>query len=518
MTDFLHFIVTHQNELYRQTYQHIWLTLVALAIALLIGIPLGILLTRYQKISGTTLGAVGVIQTIPSLALLGFLLPVFGIGAVPAIIALFLYALLPIVRNTYSGIDGVDNSVIEAAKGMGMSDLQILLHVELPLAAPVIFAGIRTATVINVGIATLCALIGSGGLGEFIFRGIALNNMTMLLAGAIPAALLALIFDFSLGLIQKHIRSIFKPLLVAATLLFFVILPFYYLNSNHKTTFLFGRTPEFTERADGYSGLLKTYHLQVPSVEMNSALLYQALKNKKVDAIIGYSTDGRILAYHLKILKDDKHYFPPYDCALLIRNATLQKYPQLKSILNKLQGKIDNSTMAKMNFLVDQKHEKPENVALNFLKKSGFKTDISRSGNPDITIGGKNFTEQFILAYMFKILIENYTNLTVGTHLGLAGTKICFDALTSGEIDMYPEYSGTGLYVLLKTDSATVRHLNNNPDSIYTYVKKDLKKQFNLTFLKPLGFSNTYAVMMRNTQAKTLHISTISGLSEYLSR
>ncbi len=479
---------------------------------------LGIFLTRYQKISGTTLGAVGVIQTIPSLALLGFLLPVFGIGAVPAIIALFLYALLPIVRNTYSGIEGVDHSVIEAAKGMGMSDVQILLHVELPLAAPVIFAGIRTATVINVGIATLCALIGSGGLGEFIFRGIALNNMTMLLAGAVPAALLALMFDFSLGLIQKHIRSIFKPLLAVAALLFLVILPFYYLTSAHKSSFLFGRTPEFTERTDGYSGLLKTYQLNVPSVEMNSALLYQALKNKKVDAIIGYSTDGRIQAYHLRILKDDKHYFPPYDCAPLVRNATLKRYPQLKSILNKLQDRIDNKTMAKLNFLVDQKHERPENVARTFLKKSGFDTNISRFGNPDIMIGGKNFTEQFILAYMFKILIENYSGLTVGTHLGLAGTKICFDALTSGEIDLYPEYTGTGLYVLLKTDSATVKQLNNNPGSIYTYVKKATNERFDLRYLKPLGFNNTYAVMMRDDQAKKLHISTISELSEYLSR
>lgn len=517
MTDFFHFIISHQDELYRQTYQHVWLTLVALAIALIIGLPLGIFLTRYKKVSGSILGAVGVIQTIPSLALLGFLLPVFGIGAIPAIIALFLYALLPIVRNTFSGIDGVDESVIEAAKGMGMSDFQILNHVELPLAAPVIFAGIRTATVINVGIATLCALIGSGGLGEFIFRGIALNNMTMLMAGAVPAALLALFFDFSLGIIQKHIRHLIKPILIAAAILFFIILPAYYLGSSNRPVFIFGRTPEFTERTDGYNGLIRTYNLDVPSVEMNSALLYQALKNKKVDAIIGYSTDGRIQAFHLRILKDDKHYFPPYDCAPLVRNSTLQKYPQLRSILNKLHDKINNKTMSNLNYLVDQKHEKPENVARKFLKQQGFKTDISRSGTPDITIGGKNFTEQFILANMFRILIENYSDLTVNTHLGLAGTKICFDALTSGEIDMYPEYTGTGLYVLLKADSATVNHLNNNPDSIYSYIKKASNKQFHLTWLKPLGFSNTYAVMMRDSQAAQLHIKTISDLSEYLS-
>ena len=153
-------------------------------------------------------------QTIPSVALLGFLLPLLGIGVVPAIVALFLYALLPIVRNTSTGIEEVDEFVREAARGMGMSDIQILTKVELPLAVPVIFAGIRTATVINVGVATLCALIASGGLGEFIFRGIALNNVNMILAGAIPAAMLAMFFDFVLGILQKFIRQLIKPVLI----------------------------------------------------------------------------------------------------------------------------------------------------------------------------------------------------------------------------------------------------------------------------------------------------------------
>ena len=168
--NFIEFICKHQKEIIEQTGEHIGLTIIALSIAILLGLPLGIILTRYKKSSPSVLGVVGVIQTIPSIALLGFLLPFLGIGVKPAIVALFLYALLPIVRNTYTGINGVDPAVREAAKGMGMSDPQILFKVELPLAVPVIFAGIRTATVINVGIATLCALIGSGGLGEFIFQ------------------------------------------------------------------------------------------------------------------------------------------------------------------------------------------------------------------------------------------------------------------------------------------------------------------------------------------------------------
>src|SRR6185312_14669111 len=149
------------------------------------------------------LGAAGVLQTIPSLALLGFMIPLLGIGPIPAITALFLYALLPVIRNTYAGINGVDPGVKEAALAMGMTATQRLFKVDLVLAFPVIMAGIRTATVINVGVATLAAYIAAGGLGEFIFGGIALNNTDMILAGAIPAALLAIILDFILSKVQK---------------------------------------------------------------------------------------------------------------------------------------------------------------------------------------------------------------------------------------------------------------------------------------------------------------------------
>ncbi len=199
----LSFMREQAGKIFDQLLAHIGLTFISLLIAVAIGVPLGIFIAKRKKLSGTVLGFVGVLQTIPSIALLGFMIPLLGIGPKPAIVALFLYALLPIVRNTFTGIIGVDAAVRDAAKGMGMSSKQILTKVEMPLALPVIFAGIRTATVINVGVATLAAYIAAGGLGEFIFGGIALNNTNMILAGAIPAALLAIVLDFILSKVQK---------------------------------------------------------------------------------------------------------------------------------------------------------------------------------------------------------------------------------------------------------------------------------------------------------------------------
>lgn len=185
--------------------EHLQLTFIALFLATLIGIPLGIHLAQNRFLSGPVLAVVSTIQTVPSVALLGFLIPLLGIGMKPAIVALFLYSLLPIVRNTFIGIDRVDAAAIEAARGMGMRDRQILVRVMLPQALPVLMAGIRTATVLCVGITTLAALIGAGGLGTFIFRGIAMLNTPMVLAGAVPAALLALALDGFLALVEKWI-------------------------------------------------------------------------------------------------------------------------------------------------------------------------------------------------------------------------------------------------------------------------------------------------------------------------
>lgn len=198
----LSFIFHNGKEVLELTLQHITLVGISMLLATAMGIPLGILLTRRAALRRWVLGGANIIQTIPSLALFGFLIPVpimGGIGSRTAIVALTLYALLPIIRNTYVGIKGVDRAVIEAGRGMGMTNRQLLWRVEIPLALGVILAGVRVATVISVGIATIAAAVGAGGLGMYIFRGVGMVNNQVILAGAIPAACLAVLADFSLG-------------------------------------------------------------------------------------------------------------------------------------------------------------------------------------------------------------------------------------------------------------------------------------------------------------------------------
>jgi len=202
------FIAQNHTEVLELTLEHLWLVVISTLLATAIGIPLGILITRRPALNRPVLGTANVIQTIPSLALFGFLLPAPWIGARAgrlAILALMLYALLPLIRNTYAGIQGVDRAVVEAGRGMGMTDRQLLFQVELPLALSVIIAGVRVATVTSVGLATIAAAIGAGGLGEYIFRGLAMVNDQVILAGAIPAALLAIFADFSLGWLEKRL-------------------------------------------------------------------------------------------------------------------------------------------------------------------------------------------------------------------------------------------------------------------------------------------------------------------------
>jgi osmoprotectant transport system permease protein len=200
--------VENHTEVLELTLEHLWMVGWAIFFAVLIGIPLGILITRWPVLNKPVLGSANIIQTIPSLALFGFLLPAPWIGARAdrlAILALTLYALLPLIRNTYVGIKGVDRSVVEAGRGMGMTDSQLLWQVELPLALGVIIAGVRVATVISVGLATIAAAIGAGGLGEYIFRGLAMVNNQVILAGAIPAAIMALLADVGLGWLEKRL-------------------------------------------------------------------------------------------------------------------------------------------------------------------------------------------------------------------------------------------------------------------------------------------------------------------------
>lgn len=510
------FMQQQSDKLLVQTMQHIGLTFISLFIAVLIGLPLGIYITRKKQLSGPVLGIAGVLQTIPSIALLGFMIPLLGIGAKPAIVALLLYALLPIIRNTYTGITGVDATVKEAALAMGMNKWQILFKVELPLAMPVILAGIRTATVINVGVATLASYIAAGGLGEFIFGGISLNNTNMILAGAIPAAALAILFDFLLSLVQKLNFKKVKGAVKVAPVVLLILSCMYVIPSAYGSKLTAGFTPEFMGRQDGNLGLINKYGLKIHTIVINDAVMYKAAQEKELDVISGYSTDGRLKAYDLVVLDDDKKIFPPYYAAPIVREDALRKFPELEKTLNLLSGLINDSVMTELNYRTDYLHQTPERVAKDFLEsKKLYKP--ARGGNEGVVrIGSKIFGEQYILAGIYTMLIKGYTNYNVATKTGLGGTKIVFDAMTNDQIDFYPEYTGTGLLAILQASPQTVNRLQVSKDSTYNYVQQEFKKRYNIKWLKPIGFNNAYALMMRQQQAKELDIKTISDLKRYL--
>ena len=201
------FLFKYGSEIIERSIEHLVLVIIAIAIATVVGIPLGILITRNQALRQPILGIANILQTIPSLALFGLLIPVpfiGGIGEVPAIVTLTLYSFLPIIRNTYTGIMSVNPAIREAGRGMGMTDMELLFQVEIPLSLGVILAGVRVAMVIGIGIATIAAAIGAGGLGVFIFRGISMVNNQLILAGAVPAALIALIADLGIGTLERR--------------------------------------------------------------------------------------------------------------------------------------------------------------------------------------------------------------------------------------------------------------------------------------------------------------------------
>ncbi|SDE94121.1 osmoprotectant transport system permease protein [Mucilaginibacter pineti] len=512
----LEFMQQQAGKLGVQTLQHIGLTFISLFIAVVIGLPLGIFITRKVKFSGPVLGIAGILQTIPSIALLGFMIPVLGIGAKPAIVALLLYALLPIIRNTYTGITGVDAAVKEAAVAMGMNKWQVLFKVELPLAMPVILAGIRTATVINVGVATLASYIAAGGLGEFIFGGISLNNTNMILAGAIPAALLAIIFDFLLSRVQKLNFKKIKTGTYVMPVVLVLLSSFYFIPSAYGGKLTAGFTPEFMGRQDGNLGLESKYGLKIHTIVISDAVMYKAAFEKQLDVISGYSTDGRLKAYDLVVLTDDKGIFPPYYAAPIVREESLKKFPELEKTLNLLSGKINDSVMTDLNYRTDYLHQSPERVAKDFLVAAKLYKPSREGSAGIIRIGSKIFGEQYILANIYSMLIKGNTDYDVATKTGLGGTKICFDALTNDQIDFYPEYTGTGLLAILQASPKIVTEVTQSKDSTYNYVQREFEKRYQIKWLRPIGFNNAYALMMRNQQAKNLHIKTISNLKRYL--
>jgi len=506
--------VNKWNDIGRLLLEHMYLSLVAIALAIIIAVPLGIYLTRHKKLADPIMGIASAIQTIPSLALLVFLVPFIGTGKPPAIVALTIYGLLPILRNTYLGILGVNRSIVEAGIGMGMTSRQVLWIVQLPLALSVIMGGIRTAAVLVIGVATMAGLIGAGGLGDFIFRGLQTYNSALILAGAIPSAIIAIVFDQILKRVENRAKPGIKRkkwskgakislvsilVLVIAAVSGFGI---YQSKQKENTIVITGKNfteqeilvhmygkliedrtnlhvqyksfisgtvpvfegmrkgdydlaveytgtglmnilkekihttdpnevyhhvkqqyekkyhliwlkpigfnntysltirnedakkwnvktisdlakkapqltlasdPEFLERKDGYPGLQKKYGIKFKNtMSMDPGIMYSALKNHKVDVIDAFTTDGRIPAFHLYVLKDDKHQFPPYNAAPVIREEVLKKHPELEKVINLLAGKITNEKMQQLNAEVDLKKKDYDDVAEQFLKEEGL--------------------------------------------------------------------------------------------------------------------------------------------------
>ncbi len=509
----IEFIHARLPELWLRLGQHLVLTAVSTGMAIAIGVPLGILSLRTRSAKSFILSAVAILQTIPSLALLTLLLALLNrIGALPAIIALTLYALLPIVRNTITGLEGIPPGVLNAAEGIGMTRRQQLRMVQFPLALPVIIAGVRTAAVIGVGVATLSAFIGAGGLGQFINRGLALDNTRLILLGAVPSAILALVVDgaiAALGWALDPMRnSTNRSLRVKAAHAAALILPLAVLVSGmatyvgtqpdvviaskafsesmilghmmadlieaktdlaverrfclggtmichgavasgevdlyaeytgtaltavlHETSMTdpervyqkvveeyqqqfgltmlgafglnntyalavrqsdaerygwqsisdlepfaenlrAGWTAEFAERPDGYPGLIEQYGFQFGRVvDIDSGAMYNAIRGGGVDVIAAYSTDGRIAAYDLVLLEDDRQFFPPYYAAPVVQLETLERYPELGEALEPLEGLLANRTMQKLNYEVDEHKRSPDEVARKFLVDKGL--------------------------------------------------------------------------------------------------------------------------------------------------
>jgi osmoprotectant transport system permease protein len=248
---------------------------------------------------------------------------------------------------------------------------------------------------------------------------------------------------------------------------------------------------------------------------MEPGLMYRALKDKAVHLIDGFSTDGRIPAYNLITLEDDKGFFPPYYAAPIIRRDTLERHPELEHILNALAGRITGEAMQLLNYRVDKKGERATDVAFDFLVAEGLiNTDTPAeppAGN-GIAVGGKHFTEQEILGEIIALLIEHTSAIPVTRYLNLGGTIICFNALHAGDIDIYTEYTGTGLINILG------REMLSDPEKVYDVVREEFSRDFDLIWLKPFGFNNTYALTMRKDVAHSLGIQSISDLAEYLAR
>ncbi|MCY1037395.1 ABC transporter permease/substrate-binding protein [Staphylococcus nepalensis] len=314
MNELINTLLERKGQLLTTILEHIQISFIALLIAAVIGVPLGILLTKTDKISEIVMNIAAVLQTIPSLALLGLMIPLFGIGKVPAVIALVVYALLPILRNTYTGISEVDSSLIEAAKGIGMKPGRRLTKVELPLATPVIMAGIRTAMVLIIGTATLAALIGAGGLGDLILLGIDRNDTSLIIIGAIPAALLAILFDLVLRYMQK---ISYKKLLISlgsmVVILLLVIVGPMLAQKGDKITLAGKLGSEPSVITNMYKILIEDETdntVEVKDGMGKTTFLFNALKSDDIDGYLEFTGTvlGELTKEDLKSKQEDKVY------------------------------------------------------------------------------------------------------------------------------------------------------------------------------------------------------------------
>ncbi|UCZ51490.1 ABC transporter permease/substrate-binding protein [Bacillus shivajii] len=366
MEQFWRLTLDRHDLLIDALWEHIHMSLISLLLAVFIAVPLGIYLSKRKRFAEPIIGTSAVLQTIPSLALLGFMIPLMGIGTAPAIVALTVYALLPILRNTYTGINEVDPSLMEASRGMGMGTLKQLHKIELPLAIPMIMAGIRTSMVLIIGTATLAALIGAGGLGDLIMLGIQRNNSYYILLGAIPAAALALFFDAILRLTEKWSagRSI-KPFALVVIIAVFTV-------------------------------------------------------------------------------------FSPH-----------------------IYGLFDN-------------------------------TDHDQD---TIVIGGKLGAEPEIVINMYKLLIEQESDLIVDLEPRLGNTDIVFQALVNDDLDAYFEFTGTAIANLLDEQLES-----NKPHEAYEQAREGMYKEYNLIFLEPFGYQNTYALAVTEEVAEDFRLETVTDL------
>jgi osmoprotectant transport system permease protein len=375
MGEFWNYINSNYEQILSLLGQHIYLSVVSVLIAVVIGIPLGILISRQPKLSKSIIGTTNVIQAVPSLALLGFLIPFIGIGSTPAIVMVVLYSLLPIVKNTYTGLTNIDSDILEAAKGIGLTKSQTMRKVQLPLAFPMIMAGIRISAVTAVGLMTIAAFVGAGGLGYLVFSGVQTVDNYMILAGAIPACILALLIDFVVGKLESS---------------------FSYTNKQ-KSSSKAGK-------------IVKRLVIGIASFALIAA--------------------GAFTVYSKAIAADK------------------------------------------------------------------------------IVIGSKNFSEQLILGNMLADLIENKTNLEVERKLNLGGSQVAFSALNSGDIDVYVEYTGTGLVNILNKSP------QSDPDKVYDLVQKEFNSKYGIKWLAPIGFNNTYALAVRPDTANQYNLKTISDLAK----